>query len=477
MSLKSFALSLEIQTANNGLQRFEDVIAPHQIEWLDAVAPSFEALAKNKKPPIGRFWIEATKGCSKDSDVGCYVLWVLAFSSRPLTIQIAAADQDQAGETWRAMNAAIRQHPWLSGLVTCNNWRLTNPKTGSVCDVVAADVAGSQGARPDLLVINELSCIVKQEFAENLMDNATKMPNGIVIVATNAGSVDSWQWRWRETARCSPRWSFHQYDKPAPWLDPADLEEAKKRNSKSRFNRLFWGVWSTGSDFIDGDLIEAAIMQPTRAGLPMPGFLTFADPQFSYVSALDLGVKNDYCALVTLGIHGAGQFMRLATEQSWAPDGKTGETDLVAVEAAVLEMWHKFRPVGVFFDPHQCALMSQRLRARGVRMIEYPFSETTHVAMAEAMLQVFTAKKIKLPRCSVTIEQIRRLSVQEKSYGQRLVFPRNRAGHCDVAVALAIAIANGRETMGRPTGQTLVIDGGFMQGKFNQFHPLYPQQF
>ena len=80
---------------------------------------------------------------------------------------------------------------------------MTNSRTGSRAEIIAADVAGSHGAglRGNL---NELSTSLRREFAENLLAMRPRFPTGSLWAATNAGILDSWQWEWREAARQSP---------------------------------------------------------------------------------------------------------------------------------------------------------------------------------------------------------------------------------------------------------------------------------
>ncbi len=242
-----------------------ECMAPFERERFAAIAPALLAISRGKKPPTGKFWWEATKGGSKDSDLACCLLWLMAFSNRPLTCQVGAADADQADEMRKAAKDILRLNPWLNEQIEIQNWKIICKANGATCDVLSADTAGSHGARPDgILIINELSHITKQEFAENLMDNAAKV-NGLVAVATNAGTLGTWQYKWRGIARTSNRWHFEQYAQPAPWLDPEETAEAQQRNSMSRFMRLWHGVWASGlGDALDAADIEAAILRSDR---------------------------------------------------------------------------------------------------------------------------------------------------------------------------------------------------------------------
>ena len=100
--------------------------------------------------------------------------------------------------------------------------------TGTHCDIITADATGSHGARPHLLILNELTHINDAEFPSTLMDNASKVPHGVVVVVTNAGHTDTWQEVWRQNAIDGDRWYFSAYTQPAPWLDTAEMREAKK---------------------------------------------------------------------------------------------------------------------------------------------------------------------------------------------------------------------------------------------------------
>jgi hypothetical protein len=142
----------------------------------------------------------------------------------------------------KAAKDILRLNGWLSARIEVLSLKIICKATESECEIIPADVTGSHGARPSVLIINELSHIQKLEFAENLMDNAAKVPHGLTVVATNSGYRRTWQERWRNIAVSSDNWKTHIYSRPAPWLDPAHVEESKRRNFIARFNRLFYGI-------------------------------------------------------------------------------------------------------------------------------------------------------------------------------------------------------------------------------------------
>lgn len=418
----------------HGPARFGDVMATFQRERFAALAPALLAVARGEKPPIGRFMWEASKGTSKDTDLAAAIIYLLIFTLHPLTIQVGAADQEQAGELKKAAKLWLHLNPWLADRITIQNWRIVCERSESTCDIIAADVAGSHGSRPDVLILNELSCITKDEYAETLMDNATKVPHGIVVVATNAGFTDSWQWRWRELARQSDLWSFHRWAQPSPWLDPAHVEEAKQRNSRSRFERLFMGVWASGAgDALSPEDIAAAVRPDLK---PMRG----DEAGYAVAAGLDLSTRRDHSAFVGVACHLTTRRVRLAWSISWKP-GLDGKIDLAAVRQTVLDYHEIFGLSALIADPHQASLMVADFVAAGINAVEYPFVGKNLDRMASTLLQVFREREIDLYDDPELIRDLGRLSIQERAFGFKLEAPRDRTlGHCDKAIALSIVL-------------------------------------
>jgi phage terminase large subunit-like protein len=418
-------------------KRFGDVMAPFQRKRFAALMPALQAVAAGNVPTIGRHFWEATKGASKDSDLAAALLWLLTFSGRTLSCQAGAADQDQADELKRAAKTWVSNNPWLKQFVEVQGWRIINLHTESRCDIVAADVAGSMGSRPDgLLIVNELSCITKREFAENLMDNAAKV-NGVVVIATNSGFLDSWQFQWRELARASDRWSFHQYAEPAPWLSPAEMEEAAKRNTRARFNRLWLGIWSHNS----GDALDEADIQ---AAITLAGEFSYRAPrEAAFVGGLDLSKRHDRSAFVILGgIHETGR-VQLVSVNEWAA-GANGKVDFQDIENTIRQARKTYRGLRLRVDPYESEHLCQRLDPKAGEeggWIEYvPPTGANLTQMANTVLQAFRERTIDLWDHKSLIRDVRKLNIVEKPYGYKLEAPRDETGHADIATAMALAL-------------------------------------
>ncbi len=461
---RAFVRSLIVPTPA-GARPFGEIMAPHQVEWLEILAPAFLSVSRGQVPTIGRFWIEATKGSGKDHILAALMLWLVAFAVRPLLSQVGAADQDQAAELEKSARTWLFHSAWLKARVEVIQGRIVRKgqkksDDGPVCEIVAADVAGSHGGRPDALVLNELHAFTKWPFVQNMLDNASKIPGGLVICATNAGHIGTEAWKLREIARTSPRWKFLQFDQPAPWLDAAELDEARRRNSTERYNRLFRGIWSRGlGDALDAADVEGSVdrkLSPmiTR-DVPSPdGHGRSIFP--TLIAGIDLGIRHDHSAVVALAAIPSTNRVRLADCRFWKPDQQTGKIDLEAVEAGILDLHTRLRCAAYYFDPYQAELMAQRLEKRGLRMIPMPFVGSNLNIMATTILEAFRSRRVDLYDCPRLVSDLLRLTIVEKSYGHKLEATRDVDGHADTATAFAIALPAAIEATNRfATGQAV----------------------
>lgn len=461
----------------HGAKPLGEIAADFQTKDFAVLDRSFLAVSQGRKPEPGRIWIERTKGCSKDGDLSAMLLWLLAFSPRSLTCQAAAADLQQADELRKSARAILRLNGWLDRLIEIQANAIVNRHTDSRCDILTADASGSHGSRPDVLILNELTHIRDREFASTLMDNSSKMPSGLVVVATNAGFIGSWQEEWRTNAIESDRWHFSAFTSPAPWLDGAELKEARRRNSDNRYRRLWLGEWTGNSESaFEASLIEKAVKLQGPLSGPVPGW--------SFAAGIDIGLTRDSTAVVVLAKHtgqtirkpsampivsnstiramcdiglmdelpqpedevtivpGTGRLM-LAHLCVWKPEN--GEKiDLEAVEREILAIHRRFKLQRLAADPWQAELLMQRLGRQNIPTSLVPFTPSNLQSMASGMLDAFREGNVDLYRDETLIADLKQLRLEERAYGYRLTSPRGADGdgtaHGDAATALQLAL-------------------------------------
>jgi hypothetical protein len=427
--------------SQTGPRRFENCMAQFQRECFEEIAPSLEAVRLGICPEIQRFWIERTKKGSKDADLAVMMMWLVCFPVRPLYMQVGAADRSQAGIVRDRMSHLLEHNKWLNDHVEIigneirSKLKMASGKPMALIDIRSSDVAGAHGGTPDVLIINELSHITKWEFAENLMSNAAGVSQGLVIIATNAGYRGTKAEVWRNNALASSDWGVHILARPAPWHSQRALRDEKQRETRSRYRRLWWGIWASGKgDAIDEDAINRAFSLTGPTVLPEDGWI--------YLQGIDLGISHDHAGTVVLGVNLNQQRMKVVFFKAWEPKLETGEVDLISVERDCVMVARIYNPLVVLYDPAQAVLMAQRMRLAGISMKEWPFTPKNWTLMATGFLQVFKENKVE---CYDDLEgRLRRdfgkFSIVEKSYGYRLEAVSDEFGHADVGTAFVICV-------------------------------------
>jgi len=110
---------------------------------------------------------------------------------------------------------------FLAQVIEVQQTRIINRRTGSECEILTTDKMGSHGARPDVVILDELTHQRDKDFASTLLDNLDKMPCGLGVVVTNAGFDPSWQLDWKRTFAKQRRWRIIEYRDAATALSLA----------------------------------------------------------------------------------------------------------------------------------------------------------------------------------------------------------------------------------------------------------------
>lgn len=440
-----------------------DVIEP----WQDADFRSCDAAwrycvnPRGDRPDKMRSWLGRARGHSKTSDLAVMSSWATGFAPRMVQGYASAADRDQARLLRNAIQRLLSLNPLLAKIIEVQANVIVNigdrhPGKGSSLYIIANDAGSSYGIVPDFIICDELTHWgANADMWHSLVSSAAKRSSCFLLVITNAGANagDSWQWDAREFARLSPGWHFSELDGPqASWITPEILDEQRLLLPGSVYQRLWLNIWVRGGDALEGRDIDAAV---TMAD-PIPGRTS----GLSFVAGLDLGVKNDRSALAGLAANHASQRVQLASCQSWSPNVITGEIDLTEVEEAVFQSNKRYRYKGVYYDPSQAQLMAQRLRKRGVKMIEVPFVGSNLNLMASSVMTAFRQRRVDLYNDPQLIKDLGRLNISPKSWGFKLEAARNSTGHADTAIAFAIGLPYAMELAGKqPPGSGFAASG------------------
>ena len=469
-----------------GPRRLGAIAAKFQRRRFSIVNPSLLAVSRQEKPPVPRVWDERTKGASKDSDWSVNLLWLLTFSRHPIRIQCGAYDREQASEVLLIIRDILRidkpVNKFLRQVIQIKQNLIVNRRTGAQCEILTSDKLGSHGARPDVVLINELTHQTSPDFAETLLDNLDKMPNGFGVICTNSGHDPSWQLKWKTLFAETPqRWKTLQYRGKPPWLPAKAWEEAERRNTPNRFRRLFEGQWTGDTEgALDHLDIDACITQLE----PMTG----TERGWVFVAGLDVGLKKHSTGLVVLARHvgyhedfpvdvqrsdlvnsmidvglmeepekkyrteyeeGTGR-LRLAYSQCWKP-GRGKRVSLEAVKTKILELDRRFRLQGISVDPYQAEHIAELLEKENVPVIRSFQTSTSLQEQATATIEAFQQRTIDLFNDEDLIADLKRLQTKDSGLRIRLISPEYDGegpgtGHGDLASGLSLALHLGSNT-------------------------------
>lgn len=413
-----------------------------------------------------RAFLERPRGHSKTQDLAIISSAALAFATRPLRGYCFATDQQQANLLKDAIARIVRLNPWLATIISVQRDGVVNiadkhPGKGSKLEIFTSDVGSSYGILPDLIVADEL-CNWSGDGSlwDSLLSSAAKKRNCLLVIISNAGFCDSWQWKIREAARTDDAWIFSRLEGPrASWLDEKRLEEQRRMLPQIAFSRLWENCWSSGG----GDcLLPSDVAIAFKSDLqPMTG----NEPDFNFVAGVDLGLTRDCSAVVTLGI---GKFgspqagkIQLANHKLWIP--KPGyKINLTDIENYINELDQQYNLQTVGFDPWQAEHLAQRLEANAKHrrrqqrlfrakpwMQEVPPTGTNLRETASLLIESFQDFRLHLYPCEPLRRDLLKLRVEEKSYGFRLTSPRDETGHGDSVSAFGLALLVGHAEAGK----------------------------
>lgn len=424
---------------------------PWQAENLAALDPMWMRVAgvPMEKPELRKFaWLGRARGHSKTMDEAMQLVWVIAFSTKPLNGIAAAGAKDQAKFIRDAVLRIILLNPWLGktglNLINVQNYRVFNPKTKSEVDIISSDAPSSFGATPDFILCDELthwrSEDGKCELWDSLFSSADKVPHCILVIMTNAGYERTWQAQVRDMAIADTHdWIYRNLNGPmASWMGTDFLKRQGKGLTKKAFARLWLNIWQVESgDALELEDIEACVKmgierKVMRLYSPEPGWL--------YIGGLDLSTKRHRSAFVMLAVHPDEHRVKLAYARSWKPDSETGKVDLPAIQADIERQHKTFRLSKLMYDQAQAILMAQQLQQVGIFCEEMSFSGKGLSVMATTIIEAFKGRYVELYRDEELISDLTKLNIVERAFGFKIEASEDQSGHADRAFAFAIAL-------------------------------------
>ena len=410
-------------------RRWGDAADPHQLA--DAVA-----VLDLDGPPYN--YLTRARGYSKTADLAAVgvavMLEQLPAGSRLYGI---AADRDQGRLLVDSVSGYAQRTPGLSNAITVNAYNVT-ARNGSVLEILAADEAGSWGLRPSFAVVDELAQWATTRGPRKLWEAVTsalpKVP-GRLVVLTSAGDPAHWSHMVLEHAQRDPLWRVHEIPGPPPWADPERLAEQRRRLPVSVYARLFENTWTASEDRLTS-------LDDLRACVTLDGPQSYVSGRRPYVVAADLGVKNDKTAVCVCHVDGPPESPTVVLDRMnvWSGSRKA-PVQLDEVEGFIAQASEAYGGTGVVLDPWQAVGMAQRLRARGLGVVEFTFSGTSVGRLASTLHTTIRNRRLALPDDPDLLDELANVRLRETSPGV-LRMDHDPDKHDDRAIALALAVTH-----------------------------------
>lgn len=431
-------------------ERWVDIAADFQLE--DAGAVLGDARPYH--------WLGRPRGGSKTTDAGAIALGWLLTGPPGARYYAGAGDRDQARLLLDAVGGFVRRTPGLADRVRVDAGRAVAIETGATLTVLSADAPTSWGILPDGIVVDEVAWwpdgAGPRLLFDSLASSAAKVAGCRLLVITSPSDPAHFAHKIYSGALVDPLWRVSEQTGPPPWLDPAKVEEQRRRLTPAMFERLFEGRWATGEDRLttEADLEACVVLDGPQDAV--------SDAR--YAIGVDLGLRRDRTAVAVCHRAADGRIVldRLAVWRG---------SRLRAVRLDEVERWietaaRDYNGALAVIDPYQAEGLAQRLEGSGVRVELHPFTSASVARLAGTLFGLLRDRRLALPDDEELLDELRHVRIVERSPGVfRLDHDAGR--HDDRAIALALAAATLQrepDAPGPPGVGPIIWDGGFGWG-------------
>lgn len=420
-------------------RRWGDVATNEQ--WRDAAA------VLNLDGTQTRHLLVRARGHSKTTDVaGIAVAALLRQLSPDYPAYAIASDKGQALRLRHAIQGFVRRTPELQDEIQVQADKAIAVRTDAELEVLAADGPGIWGLLGGFYVADELfnwpSTMNAQLVWDAVFSSLPKVPGARLVCMSSAGDPAHWtKESVYDPAIDDRRWRVSHLRGPAPWQDPEDLDEQRRRLRPSLYARLYENEWTAAEDRLTTqDDIAACV---TLEGPQRPQF------GHRYIAGLDVGLKNDRtaaCVVHAEPVTGWDDYGR-SVHQGWRVVldriAVWQGTRLKPVRLDDVAQWlyqaHLDYRCAIVFDPYQAVHLAQQLRQRGVTADEWTFSAPNNGKLAATLYSLLREHRLALPDDQPELlEELANVRLRETSPGV-VRMDHDPGKHDDRAIALALA--------------------------------------
>ena len=429
-------------------QRFLTAARSWQWEWAEQYAPALDDVTGRSSSRYGGprcYWRTLARGHDKTTGLARLINDALAFGRRPILIDHAAADWDQAALLLAAMKREGELNPWLKKHIRYTKTGAVGP--GGELYIMTSDAPSAAGRIPDVITCDEITHWQSRALWDMLWSSVNKREDTVVVVITNAGVRDSWQWDIKEEAKRSPRrWLVYEADgRLQTWMSEQNIADDRRLLTPGEARRLLDNEWidpAEESGYLLRSDIEACDALGRELGLV---YTTRGDRGIPYWASLDYGPKRDRTALAVMHQRPSGLVVidRLDVWQG----SREQPIQVADVRSWVHEQRQFFSDLSVVADPYQLEELIQDL-SRHVRVERFEArGGKANYEMAELLRSLVVNRRIawypgcgSLPvaegRTEDLADELRGLVTRPMSYGYRIDHEATK--HDDRAVCVGM---------------------------------------
>jgi phage terminase large subunit-like protein len=369
-----------------------------------------------------------------------------------------ANDFEQAtGRVFQAAARIVEASPMLAADAIVTQSKITFVSTGGVIIPLGSDYASAAGANPTITVFDELWAYTS-ERSHRLWDEMVPPPTRKIacrLTVTYAGFegeselLEDLHKRGLKGKQIAPDLHaqpgllmFWTHNFTAPWQTEEWREQMRGQLRPNAYLRLIENRWvTTESTFVEMEWWDACVDTEARPQL--------TDRKLRVWVGVDASVKHDSTAIVACAYDRKAKKVRLVWHQVFQPSPDSPLDFELTIESTVEMLARRFEVREVRFDPYQMAASCQRLRGRGVPMVEF---SQTQGHLTEASQNLFElikgANLICYPDADMRLS-IQRAVAVETTRGWRIA--KEKASHkIDVVVALGMAALGAVQEASRP---------------------------
>jgi phage terminase large subunit-like protein len=342
------------------------------------------------------------------------ILWWAFTQEAPNEILILANDLEQATDrVFKSVVGMLRHNPGLGRSAQIGMKTITL-STGTTISVIASEYAGASGSNHGLTSWDELWAYTL-ERSIRLYEELTPVPtrdNSIRFITTYAGwegeskllsdlyrqgvgpdeHPEALGERLHEDLpvygnREARVFAYWDHTPRMPWQTEAYYNAQRRTLRPGTYLRLHENRWTTAeTSFIDPELWDPCVDRGVHPLLPTRRYPVYV--------GVDGATKHDSAAVVAVYWLDENT-LALANHHIWRPSPEHPLDLEATIEAYLSELHRQYHVRDIRCDPWQMHASITRLKARGLRIQEYPQTQSNLTAIGQALFDLLNGRNFK----------------------------------------------------------------------------------